>query len=91
MIDPALPEAIADQLDGRTLDENTLRGLRASYPGVYFTACSDDDVIDPARPYIERPELNIYLVDGSDHCLSLTNDPQGATGLLLAEVGPEGD
>lgn len=89
MIDPALPEAIADQLAGRALDENTLRGLRTSYPSVHFTACSDDDVIAPVRPYIERPELNIYLVDGSDHCLSLTNDPESASGLLLAEVEPE--
>jgi hypothetical protein len=50
----------------------------------------DDDVLEPVKPVVERPGLRIYLVDGSDHCLSLTSDPQGAAGLLLAEVEPGG-
>jgi hypothetical protein len=67
-------------------EADTVRALRADYPEVHFTACSDDDVLDPVKTVVERPGLRIYLVDGSDHCLSLTSDPQGATGLLLAEV-----
>jgi hypothetical protein len=89
MIDPSLPSDIANQLDGRVLDEDTVLALRAGYPEVHFTACSDDDVLDPVKPVVERPGLRIYLVDGSEHCLSLTSDPRGATGLLLAEVEPD--
>lgn len=91
MIDASLPATIADRLDGRALDEDTLRGLRASFPGVHFTACSDDDVVDPMKPFVERPALRIYLVDGSDHCLSLTGDPELASGLLLAAVDEDED
>lgn len=89
MIDPSLPSDIADRLEGRALDEDAIRALRASYPGVHFTACSDDDVYGPVKPVVERPGLCIYLVDGSDHCLSLTSDPESASGLLLAKVEPD--
>lgn len=86
MIEPNLPAAIAAQLKGSVLDTDTLSALRSAHPGVHFTVCLDDDVVDPMRPFIEQPGLNIYLVDGSEHCLSLTNDTESASGLLLAEV-----
>lgn len=89
MIDPNLPAAVAAQLDGRDLDGDSLSALRKAYPDIHFTACIDDDVVDPIRPYVTQPGLNIYLVDGNDHCMTLTTDTESATGLLLAEVVDE--
>jgi len=42
----------------------------------------------PARlpPALKREKFNLYLVNGSEHCLSLTDDPQQAIGVVLAEV-----
>lgn len=90
-MDPILPAAIADRLGGRELDADTLSQLRQHYPQVHFTTCAADDVVDPVRPYVERPGLRIYLVDARDHCLSLTDDPEPASGLLLAAVSNEDD
>jgi len=51
-----------------------------------FTVCSDDDM--PARlpPALKREKFNLYLVNGSEHCLSLTDDPLQAIGVVLAQL-----
>ena len=57
--------------------------LRASLPGLVVTACDAED-IDNAAPFLQHPSVQIHLVDGSNHCWSLTSDPEKATGLLIA-------
>lgn len=70
------------------LSEQTLSALRENFDDVHFTYCSDDDV-GAADPYLEDAGFNLYLVDGRDHCLTLTRDPEAATGVLLTEVEPD--
>jgi hypothetical protein len=72
-------------VEAKGLSDVTVSGLRADYPGMHFTYCMDDDVttVDPIQ---ERENFNIYLVDARQHCLQLTNDPNVATGLVLAEI-----
>lgn len=72
-------------VESEGISEVTVSGLRANYPGMHFTYCMDDDVtaVDPVQ---ERENFNIYLVDARQHCLRLTNDPDVATGLVLAEI-----
>ncbi len=67
-----------------TLDDAGLARLRSAWPALHLTLCSEDDV--PARlpAVLERPGFNLYLVNGSEHCLSLTNDPDVAIGVVLA-------
>lgn len=81
--------AVADAVDGRSLDDALLAELRGRFPGLRLTLCGDDDV--PARlpPALERPGFNLYLVNGSEHCLSLTNDPDVAIGVVLAWVSED--
>ena len=67
------------------LTPSTLTGLRRIYPGLYFTSCLDDDIIG-VEPVLQRTGLNVYLVDGRQHCLRLTQDFEGATGVVLAAV-----
>lgn len=76
---------IARFVETEGLNDATISGLRTNYPGMHFTYCMDDDVneVDPVQ---ERQHFNIYLVDARQHCLRLTNDPDVATGIVLAEI-----
>lgn len=72
-----------------TLDEAALASLRQTWPDLRFTLCNDDDM--PARlpAALKRERFNLYLVGGGEHCLSLTDDPMQAIGVVLAEVDEE--
>ena len=61
------------------------QALRAAFPDLHFTFCSDDDVMSD-KPVSELNGFNLYLVDSSNHCLCLTTDSDQATGLVVAEV-----
>lgn len=71
------------------LNESALAVIKQSWPDLRFTLCSDDDM--PARlpPALQRERFNLYLVNGSEHCLSLTDDPLHAIGVVLARVDEE--
>jgi hypothetical protein len=81
--------AIADAVGSRALDDALLADLRGRFPGLHLAVCGDDDV--PARlpAVLERPGFNLYLVNGSEHCLTLTNDPDVAIGVVLAWTGED--
>lgn len=71
------------------LNEDTLASLRQSWPNLRFTLCSDDDM--PARmpAALQRERFNLYMVGSSEHCISLTTDPEQAVGVVLASVDEE--
>lgn len=71
------------------LDDSTLECLRGRWPGLHFTLCGDDDVPARLSPVLARPGFNLYLVNGSEHCLTLTNDPEVAIGVVLAWMDGE--
>ncbi|MDD2775626.1 MAG: DUF6129 family protein [Gallionella sp.] len=68
------------------LNDAALTRLKAQWAELRFTVCNDDDM--PARlpPVLRREKFNLYLVNGSEHCLSLTDDLTQAIGVVLAEV-----
>ena len=68
------------------LNDVTLDTLKKKWPELRFTFCNDDDM--PARlpPVLKRERFNLYLIGGNEHCLSLTDDPLQAIGVVLAEV-----
>lgn len=90
MIDASQLDRIVEMMLSRGLDETTVQALRAAWPGMHFSYCMDDDIcgMEPVRTL---PGINLYLVDGREHCLSLTGDPEAATGLVLAEVVADDD
>lgn len=71
------------------LNDDALASLKQRWPALRFTLCNDDDM--PARlpPALRREGFNLYLVNGSEHCLSLTDDPLQAIGVVLALVDEE--
>ncbi len=85
MIEPEIVDQIAKFVAQQQVNEATLIQLRQTYPSIHFTYCSDDD-IHSARPVVEHAEFNIYLVNTSEHCFTLTPDFAKATGIVLAEV-----
>lgn len=62
--------------------------MRSNFPDMHLTFCSDDDVMSD-KPVAETERFNLYLVDSSEHCLSLTSDMQQASGLVVAELEDE--
>ncbi len=78
-------QAVAEAARAAGLSETTLSAMRARFKGIHLTYCMDDDVTG-AKPVLAYPDLNVYLVDGREHCLRLTDTMEFATGLVLAEV-----
>ena len=72
------------------LTEATVVSLRSAYPEIHFTYCMDDDIVT-GKPVVEKDAFNLYLIDGREHCLCLTNDHDVATGLVVAEVIEDDD
>ena len=63
-----------------------ISAIRAQFPDLHFTVCSEDDVSPNYTPVLDAGDWQLYYIAGaSGHCLSLTNDPEIATGILLAE------
>jgi hypothetical protein len=75
---------------GSVLESGSVEPLRSEFPGIHFTYCMDDDVF-AGLPVMEQEGFNLYLVDSRSHCLSLTQDKEIATGIVVAEVEPEDD
>lgn len=88
MISEEQLKSISQLVKSQPISEQIVAGLRNSYPDLHFTYCMDDDVVG-AKPVFEDPDFNIYLVNSSSHCLSLTNDLDSASGLVVAEVEEE--
>lgn len=65
-----------------------LSALRQQFQPIHFTYCMDDDLPDNV-PVIEKAAFNLYLIDGREHCLCLTNDYDAATGIVVAEIIPD--
>jgi hypothetical protein len=77
-IDAALADAAADAA--------AVSALRKLAPGLHVTRCDATDVQDET-PFRAYAKCNLYLLDGRDHCVKVTDDPAAATGLVLAPKG----
>jgi hypothetical protein len=87
MLSVATLQQIADTAASiGTLNDAALDSLKKSWPDLRFTFCNDDDM--PARlpAALQSGGLNLYLVGGGEHCLSLTQDMESAIGVVLAQV-----
>lgn len=70
---------------GAVQAQASIASLRAGFPAIHFTECSEDDVSPRAKPVADAGSHHIYLVAGhTGHCLALTNDFEAATGILVA-------
>jgi len=88
MISTEQVNEIAAKIDTLGVDEATVSALRQHYQPIHFTYCMDDDLPNNT-PVIEHESFNLYLIDGREHCLCLTNDYEVATGIVVAEIIPD--
>lgn len=93
MMDAARIDQIAAVVERAGLNEQTLSALREVFTELHLTYCMDDDIgagTLVAEPVREAKGFRIYLVDGRGHCMRFTQDLESATGLVLAEITPDG-
>jgi hypothetical protein len=88
MITQSEVNSIVAKIEFLGVDETTVSALRQQHQAIHFTYCMDDDLPNNT-PVIEHKDFNIYLIDGREHCLCLTNDYDVATGIVVAEIIPE--
>lgn len=69
-----------------------ITALRAAFPGLIFTECSENDISPRIPPVATLPQVLLYLVTGaSGHCLELTSDLESANGVVIAARDDEED
>jgi hypothetical protein len=85
MITPQLLQNIAAAVDAYSLNESVVALLRGQFPGIHFTYCMEDDIPNH-EPVLAGNGFNLYLVDGREHCLSLTRHFEDASGIVIAEI-----
>ncbi len=78
-------KAVAKRIASAYLDDALITQLRAEFAPLHFTYCYDDDISD-RTPVVETEQFNLYLIDGREHCLKMTNDYEAATGIVVAEL-----
>lgn len=85
MITSQLLQNIAVAVDAYSLNESVVALLRSQFPGIHFTYCMEDDISNH-EPALAGNGFNLYLVDGREHCLSLTRHFEDASGVVIAEI-----
>lgn len=88
MISQAQLQAVEKRIATATLNDDLITQLRSEFAPLHFTYCADDDVAS-ISPISENDGFNLYLIDGREHCLVMTNDLDIATGIVVAEVYPD--
>lgn len=68
----------------KALASDLVTELRAEFPGIHVSVCSEDDIPARARPVAESKICGLYAVASGQHCLSLTDDLGTAAGLVVA-------
>jgi hypothetical protein len=89
MISDQFLDQIQTILSRAGLSAESVAALRSGFPDHHFTHCLDDDIGVGIPPIRETEAFNLYLIDGSEHCLRFTRDLESATGVVLAEVSDE--
>jgi hypothetical protein len=87
MLTPDTLAAVALAAPGKSATQ-----LRAQFPGVMFTECSEDDVPARLKPALETHAYFFFLfTNASGHCLEFTGDFDAATGIVVAARIEEGE
>lgn len=76
-IDATFAQAPGDGDLGRLIGE-----LRHRFPDLRWLRCDASDVLE--EPWRSYAGVDLHLVDASSHCATMTNDPECASGILLA-------
>jgi hypothetical protein len=76
-------ENLAGMLVALPSGENPVPAVRAGFPELSVSRCSADDMRDET-PFRRVGDYDVYLVDTSNHCWRIIDEPATATGVILA-------
>jgi len=83
-----ITEATIDAIEKAVLESDFsdagIASVKQAFPDLRLTYCLLDEM-GTKEPYRECDGFSLFLVGSSDHCLGLTNTPEGATGVVIAE------
>ncbi len=85
MITEQMVKEVVSFVESKGLSEMLIADLKSQFQDFHFTYCMDDDM-GAYEPSVEANGFNIYFVDSSNHCATLTRSPDNASGMVLAEV-----
>ncbi|MDE5446830.1 hypothetical protein FXV83_28820 [Bradyrhizobium hipponense] len=57
--------------------------LRQKFPHLAWICCEASDMTQ--TPFRRVGQFDLHLLDSGGHCAQITNDPQRATGIVLAK------
>lgn len=81
-LDSIAAEAARVFAGGGRLDA-AVRAVRAAHPGMTVTGTLASLMTD--EPFREEARFSLFLVDGTNHCWTVTAQPAVATGVIIAE------
>ena len=77
--------AIEKSIDGlRAAGNSLLAGLRNLFPDIVFVRCDAGDM--DTAPYRSGEHYQLFLFDRSEICIRLTDQPETADGVIVAEL-----
>jgi len=85
MIAPSVLDEILVFVNAQGGSADVVPKLREQWASIHFTHCLEDELC-LEKPVREGDTANVYVVDGSEHCMKITSDPDFATGVLIAEL-----
>jgi len=74
---------IAGMLLALPSGDNPVPTVRASFPELTISRCAADDMRDET-PFCRAGDFDVFLIDTSNACWKIINEPATATGLILA-------
>lgn len=83
-LSPALLEDIRQLIAAAPDQDELLPTLRAAYPELRFSQCSEDDIPPRLPPSLSAAGFDLYLMDTREHCIVLTTDAAVASGVVIA-------
>ncbi|MGV8891569.1 MAG: HCV capsid domain containing protein [Burkholderiaceae bacterium] len=73
-----------DQLLASTVPaDNPVKQIRAHFPGIAVSSCDASDMRGET-PFRRSGAYDVFLVDTGSHCWNIIDDPQRASGIVIA-------
>lgn len=85
MIEPVVIDEVLALVEAEGPEPELLPKLREKWTDIHFSYCLEDELC-LEKPVREGERANIYLVNGHNHCATITDHEPSATGLLIAEL-----
>ncbi len=85
MIDSALLDTLEKEIKANGTDDTSIQKIRKKFPDIMIKKDLDDYVIETS-PVRECGKFNLYLINVSEECHTLTAHMEGAGGVLVGIV-----